>query len=141
MNEVYPSDCIRYGFLVNPYQQFYRVSGHEIAADHPPPKAIISSNTSLELKPARSKGIPRYDSTPLQADESDPILSNLTSNDATKDLDNVPRRNTDDQSEYLRSALDDAIDEAKAIQDLVSPIHTHICNAENVSTASRSGRG
>ena len=118
MDESYPSECIKFRSMLNPTQTRFRVNGiptPSTVKEPSPDTAELSSAESLPLKPPRGQ----EQNTPTQSDQQ--------SNDQ-----NVPGPTHDQQIDQVtsaaqgevppreRDALDDLIDEAKTVQDLVS---------------------
>lgn len=110
VDESYLSECIRFRSVLSPGQTRFRVSGvpkSPVVEEQPVKEAEQSSSGSLPLKPPKGKG----QSTPtppeqlsggqLQHEDEEPIP-----------VEEVPGRG--------RDVLDDIIDEAKVVEDLVS---------------------
>lgn len=100
VDECYPSECIKFRSLLSPKQSRFRVSGESIESNKPPPIESRSCD-SLQVKPVRSK----VDSTPTPEPPTTPTFDQRTSG--------LPN------NERMRDSLDDIIDEARAIRDLV----------------------
>lgn len=116
VSEIYPADCIIYRFLVKPSQPQYQVTGsepHSSLQQSPVPTA--SSEVSLQLKPAKGMPYPAQQ-TPSQTESSEKPLSSLHLDNAHANA-NVPAT-VSRPSNRATDALDDAIEEAKAVQDL-----------------------
>ena len=124
MNEVYPSDCLTYGFLVNPDQGYYKLDGQEdiIRPQHSPTIAS-SSTSSLQVKLKNQEAKPPQ--SPSRTEESEPDTPDRTSDHgATSVIDQSASGKSPGVSPRLPDSLDEAIEEAKAIQDLVSMMIT-----------------
>ncbi len=118
MNEIYPADCVMYRFLVNPSQLQYRVDGHEdVVNAKPSPAQEDSSEVSLQLKLAKGAA-PSPQQTPSRIESSEKTTSSRRHSNAH--IDDEPPVALFRPSETPFDALDDAIEEAKAVKDLVS---------------------
>lgn len=107
---------------MNPNQPYYQVKGQEvtlITRDSSNP--AISSDTSLQLKPEKGNPPPQ---TPSRTENSEKAPSSQLVNDAIPTTHLTPTDTMIKLPEHTQSALDEAIEEAKAIQDLVS-LFTH----------------
>lgn len=115
VNDVYPSDCITYRFLVNPNQQLYRVKGHQQSEIiQRPSSPVSSSSASLVLKPAKGKLV-QHPQTPCRAEESEQLLM------YQQRARIVAEQGTSTKlSKYTQDVLDEAIEEVKEFRDLVS---------------------
>lgn len=119
VNEVYPADCIKYRFAVNPKQIMYHVKGHQQAAE--PPQSSIpapSSEDSLSLKLGRREMIQQAQ-TPSVAEEGEhnPMDWKHVSDEKRPDIQNTEKTYTK-PDENNHDALDEAIEEARAVKDL-----------------------
>ena len=121
VNEIYPSDCLTYRFMVNPGQDYYRVNGHNAAPVAQHFSSLNgSSETSLQIKSKRPK-----DSDQREFSSSNEISEELC-------VGPIPDQNVStmvhlraissspDLPIHPQNALEEAIEEAKAVQDLVS---------------------
>ena len=125
MNEIYPSDCLMYRFLVNPQQRYYHVEGQEVAHAAPnSPTPPASSETSLQVKSDTRKGVQLQQSS-SRTEGSD---QSLRSQSKDRIIDPAIRQQLDKTSivppKQSEDALDEAIEETKAVQDLVSRVLT-----------------
>lgn len=121
VNEVYPSDCLIYKSLMKPDQRYYQVEGQDVApvAEHSPTPIVSSSETSLQLKPDKSREL-QSQNTALRTESSeqnepkpaDDIINNTINQRLTHRLARA--------TSLQYNALDQAIEDAKAVQDLVS---------------------
>ena len=121
VNEVYPSDCLTYRFLVNPNQRYYHVEGQEVARAAPNSSTSpASSETSLQVKSDTRKGVqPQQSSSKAEGSDQfscsqskDRIINPAIGQQLDKTLTVPPKP--------AENALDEAIEETKAVQDLVS---------------------
>jgi len=124
VNEAYPPNCIRYhfgDFTVSSDPQHYRVEGHELAiiASQSPNPAESSSNTSLQLKAEEAPRLPPQE-TPSRTGSSEQRPFVLTSDDHAPITVDPSRSSPLTLPTYPQNALKEAIEEAKAIQYLVS---------------------
>lgn len=119
VNEVYPSDCIKYRFAVNPKQVLYHVKGHpQVAEPSEPSVPAPSSESSLSLKLGKRELIQQAQ-TPSVTEESEhsPMAWRHVSDETHVDLQNTEKTYTKpDENNY--DALDEAIEEARAVKDL-----------------------
>lgn len=126
-----------YRFLVNPRQPQYQVTGHEgMLSGKQSPTLAESSDMSLQLKPA--KGLPSpARQTPSRTESSEKPLSIHHFGDVHVDI-KAPAPLV--RPSFAPSdALDEAIEEAKAVQDLVSIFHNHSLTRTDWYEATRSG--
>ena len=121
VNEDYPADCIRFRFVVNPRRPQYHVKSYEEPKASPPNAPAASSDISLQLRPGK-KDLARLRQTSSRSNRSSgPVPVDSSSKpdrdaDVTHVSDSVPTSS----SKYRRDALSEAIEEAQAIQSLVS---------------------
>lgn len=124
VNETYIPDCIQYRFLVNPKQPHYQLRGYENGPiDQQTPTTAVSSDTSLKLKPDKNE-IAQMQQTPARTEETAPA-SSLQSCEClkpNKETEKVPE-SAANSLENSRDALDEAIEDARAVKDLVG-LHT-----------------
>ena len=120
VNEDYPADCIRFRFVVNPRQSHYQVQGYE-EPKRPPNVQPSSSDLSLQLRPEKEE-IGRLLQTPSRSDGSAGLVhvSSNSKPDPDPDVTHVSDSMPSSNGEYSRDALSEAIEEAQAIQGLVS---------------------
>ena len=121
MDEGYPADCIAFNSLVNPDQPQYRVEGHLVAREKTEPAPASSSDLSLQLKPDKS-GYSRQPQTPSRTDGSEQeslrvFLREAEARALEKERQIAERTKGKGKA---RDALDTAIEELRAIKDLVS---------------------
>ena len=125
VNETYPSECIKFRSVLSPNHTRFAVKGVP-SPDHPAkpePSMNESANSSLPLKPDRSK----QESTQTS---SQPTNNQMDGRDASADQTAArPEDARDDRATpgpdlRARDALDDMIDAAKAAKDLVCVIIT-----------------
>jgi len=109
-----------YRFLVNPSQAQYQVVGHEIAVSaeqsSPPPTPAASSETSLLLKPDKGATSSQKQTLSRTENSAQALPSNPNSNARIDAEAPAPVLRASDSP---TDALDDAIEEAKTIKDLV----------------------
>ncbi len=119
VNEDYPADCIKYRFVVNPNQVLYHVKGHQQALrSYQPSTPAPSSDTSLSLKRSRREIIQQAQ-TPSRTEESehDPSGQRHASEEAHVDS-QITEATHNKLNKDDRDALDEAIEEARAVKDL-----------------------
>ncbi|MCJ1385044.1 hypothetical protein MMC17_008162 [Xylographa soralifera] len=118
VNEHYPPDCMMYKFLVNFTQQRYQLEGQQLAlkAGETPP-STESSLKSLQLKPEKSKAPPKTPSRTEGSDETAAIrqLEILARDQALRRVEELARL---PQTDRPKDALDEVMEEAKAIEGL-----------------------
>ena len=119
VNEVYPADCIKFRFVVNPNQILYHVKGHQqVAKALQPLESAQSSEISLPLKLGRRELIQQAQ-TPSRTEESEPNTLGWrdVSNQAHVGSPVIEATYTKpDGTDH--DALDEAIQEARAVKDL-----------------------
>lgn len=123
MDESYPSECIKFRSILNPVQTRFRVNGIPTPSvvEGPSPADAVepssSSAGSLPLKP--SKG--QEQNTPTQSDQqsNDQDVPGPTHG---QQIDQVTSFAQEEVPPRERDALDELIDEAKTVQDLVSQL-------------------
>lgn len=104
VDECYPSECIKFRSVLSPTHARFRVNGAPTETKESPPPINESSVKSLQVKPLRGKAnFP----TPQPLSESEPVPE--LPHEVTSGI--HPSRQ--------RDILDDIIDEAKAVKDLV----------------------
>lgn len=126
--EQYTADCMSYQFVVNPNQRQYYIEGQrEALSIKDPLVSAPSATTSLPPKP---------DGKPGKKPElrGNPCVQNLTGNEGNANLSTNERAQNDRTAEVTRpvpttgsgkcneivqDALDEAIEESKAVKDLV----------------------
>ena len=118
MDESYPSECIKFRSILNPAQTRFRVNGipaPSIAKEPSPDAAEPSSAGSLPLKPPKGQ----EQNPPTQSDQqpSDQNVPGPTHGQQTEQVTSAAQEEVPPRE---RDALDDLIDEAKTVQDLVS---------------------
>ena len=120
VNETYPADCIIFRILINPSQPQYRVTGDvRVLSAHQSITPVLSFDKSLQLKPDKEELL-RLQQTPSRTEGS--VQDHSSQSHLEAKLDNTEHCKGPLQASVLSdNALDEAIEEAKAIQDLVSP--------------------
>ncbi len=123
VNELYPAECIMFRFLIDASQSHYQVEGYKeaLAAEHSVSSKAPSSVGSLPLKPDKGAFV-KPPQTPSRTEES------ITEPPASKELVLSGVSSTDHEEvaaatisrEGPKDALDEAIEEAKAVKHLVS---------------------
>jgi hypothetical protein len=110
-----------YRDVVPPEQPQYRIEGHQLASTNINLAPISSSEASLQLKPDRSAHA-QQPQTPSRTEgsEQESLRQHLREAEARA---TEQQRQAAKQAElkgHVRDALDDAIEEAKTVRDLVS---------------------
>ena len=120
VNETYPADCIIFRILVNPSQPHYRVTGDvRVLSVHQSVTPVLSFDKSLQLKPDKEELL-QLQQTPSRTEGSVQDRSSQSHLEAKLDI-TEHCKDPLQASALSDNALDEAIEEAKAIQDLVSP--------------------
>lgn len=128
MNEVYPSECISFRYMINPRQSHYQVDGYqETLAAERVASTPLSSNMSLAIKPARGELV-RAIQTPSRTEGSDQgsgtqelLEAQVTITASREPLEaEVPTAVISRFVSRTKDALDEAIEEARLVKDLVS---------------------
>ncbi|KAL6717933.1 hypothetical protein ACLMJK_004018 [Lecanora helva] len=118
VNDIWAPDCLTYGFLVNPDQAYYKLKG-QIATSIPQQSSATTegSEKSLQVKPERTRSHMQPSPSNVEPSEQRP-LSQPPHEEVN--LSKAGPRKTEEPSSLTHSgsALDEAIEEAKAIQDL-----------------------
>ena len=120
MDESYPSECIKFRSILNPAQTRFRVNGiptPSVAKEPSPVDADEPSSAgSLQLKPPKGQ----EQQTPTQSDQQ-PSDQNTPGPiyGQQEDLTSAAQAAQEEVPFRERDALDDLIDEAKTVQDLV----------------------
>lgn len=119
VDECYPSECVKFQTVLDPSHTRFRVNGTPTSSDVEKPSArevvAPSSVDSLPLKPPKGK----EQQTPTQSEQ----LSNGQNDSGAaynQQLDEEPTSAREEAPARERDALDDIIDEAKFVKDLVS---------------------
>lgn len=123
VTEQYTADCMSYQFIVNPNQRQYHVEGQpQVVWIEDPTVSAPSIKSSIPPKPD-GKPDGRLDERP--DDDGYSCVHNNSVKGGNGDLP-IFQKAKDDQTrgrtrpdDIVQDALDEAIDEAKAIQDLV----------------------
>ncbi|MCJ1434004.1 hypothetical protein MMC27_003369 [Xylographa pallens] len=118
VNEHYPPDCMMYKFLVNPAQQRYQLEGQQLVIKAgETPISTESSLKSLQLKPEKSKALPKTPSRTEGSDETAAIrqIEILARDQALRRAEELTRL---PQIDRPKDALDKVIEEAKATEGL-----------------------
>ena len=120
VNEIYISDCITFNYLLNPLQERFRVEGHKQVLQDTETPTIISTVSSLPIKPDKHKKAPI--NTPSRTEGSDEVA-------AARQLEVLANEATESRARELqflqcssRGALDEAIEEAKVLKSLVGGV-------------------
>ena len=111
-----------YKFLVNPTQHRYQLEGQQRATTaHETPASTESSLKSLQLKPAKSKASPKTPSRTEGSDETAAFrqIEILARDQALRRAEELARQ---PQTDRPKDALDEVIEEAKAIEGIVSAL-------------------
>ena len=119
VSEVYPADCIKFRFVVNPDQILYYVKGHQKAVKTAQLSGSVPSlETSLVLKPSRRE-LFQQAQTPSRTEGSEQGSLGLipTSNElqVTRHAAEATYAKPDGDDQ---DALDEAIEESRAVKDL-----------------------
>ncbi|MCJ1461503.1 hypothetical protein MMC07_000100 [Pseudocyphellaria aurata] len=131
VTEQYTADCMSYQFIVNPKQRQYHVEGQlQAVSIEDPPVLAPSMKPSLPPKPD-SKPVGKLDEKPddhgssglhnisAKVGDANPPIFQKAPNDQTGERTRpVPATGVGKYNDTVQDALDKAIDEAKAIQDL-----------------------
>lgn len=120
VNEDFTADCMAYQFIVNPQQKRYYLEGQKqimIAQKSVPAPQIIES------KPARPKGDHDHafekDISKLKEDSRIATRPSPKFNKAEEPGNFMLKSDHMERTRANRNALDEAIEEAKAVKDLV----------------------
>ncbi len=120
VNETYPTDCIIFRILVNPCQPQYRVTGDVgVLSAHQSLTPVLSFDPSLQLKPDK-EDLLQLQQTPSRTEGSVQDHSSQNHLEAKLSDNTEHGRGPLQASELSYNALDEVIEEAKAIKDLVS---------------------
>lgn len=119
MDESYPSECIKFRSILNAAQTRFRVNGiptPSVVKEPSPDAAESSSAGSLQLKPPKGQ----EQQTPTQSDQQ-PSGQNTPGPiyGQQEDLTSAAQAAQEEVPPRERDALDDLIDEAKTVQNLV----------------------
>ena len=121
VTENYPSDCLIHRYVVNPHIEYYHIDGQP-AAQHErefqtSQVSAVSSDKSLQVKSTKENVLRKQ--SPSRTESS---KQNASGPSATRGEPDSPNNHQDDippgSSDQARTALDEAIDEAKGLQDL-----------------------
>ncbi|KAL8986939.1 MAG: hypothetical protein Q9177_003804 [Variospora cf. flavescens] len=121
VNELYPSECVQYQMLVNPSQRLYQVQGFQEKLK--PEKGRSFETPSIESLPLKSrKSVAKPSQTPTRTEASDQNeVDRPCAVDATTcPVPEAPVSPYPRLDNRLPDALDKAIEETLAVQDLVS---------------------
>lgn len=138
VNEDFTADCMAYQFIVNPQQTRYYLEGQKqvMIAQKPAPVPQIA-----EQKPAGAEGgndhAPEKETTRLDENSRIPARSSPKYNEAQEPSSFIQKPDLVERTGANRNALDEAIEEAKAVKDLVcSPrARTHAITKANRITS------
>ena len=119
VNEVYPADCIKYRFVVNPNQILYHVKGHQQAIRSAQSSSSLTSpEMSLSLKPSRRELVQQAQ-TPSKTEGSEQgSLGPIPASNEPHVTSHITEATYTRPDECEQDALDEAIDEARAVKDL-----------------------
>lgn len=121
VNEHYPAACIESGYMVSTERPKFRVRGLEelqTPAPEAPPPSTLSIPKSLELKPVNGKVL----TTPSVTEGSDERAAGRYLDEIAKERAEEERRQLETVKSTAPDALEEAIQEAKATEFLVSGI-------------------
>ena len=119
VDELYPADCIKFRFVVNPDHVLYHVKGHQQAAKPPrssDPKAAPGLPLPVE-QGKREVFRQAHTLSRTEASESRPSSRGLEGDEAVSEP-QVIEGTPIGHGEYLHDALDEAIEEARVVKDL-----------------------
>lgn len=123
VNEGYPAECIMFRFLIDATQSHYQVKGYKeaLAAESSVSFATPSSVGSLLLKPDKGAFVkPPQTPSRTESIEEQPAPEELAIPSMNSFNVQEEAANTQPPRDGPRDALDEAIEEAKAIEYLVS---------------------
>lgn len=117
VDECYPSECVKFRTVLNPSHTRFRVNGTPTSdVEKPSARGVVEPSVdSLPLKPPKGK----EQQTPTQSEQ----LSNGQNDSGAaynEQLDEEPTSACEEAPARERDALDDIIDEARFVKDLVS---------------------
>ncbi|KAJ5637514.1 DNA polymerase family X [Penicillium lividum] len=126
VNEVYPSDCIRFRSVLSPSYDRFRVEGTPVAAENEiaTPTAAQPDSDSLPLKESKREKRQAQASTQQTQENSLPTSPTQSGaqypaqSPASTELHIEPVENVADAATRERDTFDDVIDELKAISHL-----------------------
>lgn len=128
VNEQYTADCMSYQFVVNPNQRQYHVEGRRQATPIKDPLVSVPLATlSLPAKPdvkpdekPDANGYPCAKKPSGNEDDANLPIYRSAQNDQTGESNlSVPATDIEKGNEIVQDALDKAIEESKAVKDLV----------------------
>jgi hypothetical protein len=124
VNEMYISDCIIFRCLVKSSQPHYRIAGHEEAlAPKPISTPALSTAPALQPKPDNGASL-KLQQTPSRTEGSEGESLSQSFHGAVNPIGaSGPGGGSPRHSGYAENALDEAIGEAQAVKDLVSPCY------------------
>ena len=119
VNEVYPADCIKFRFVVNPNQILYHVRGHQQAAKTAQSSgSVLSSESSLSLKVSRIELVQQAQ-TPSRTEGSEHCsLGQISASNERYVTPVIITATYTKPDGYEQDALDEAINEARTVKDL-----------------------
>ena len=124
VNDLYPPDCMTYGFLIDPHQAKYRLKGYEVKpAARTTPNVVPDPDTSLQLKPDTRANLEQQ-TTPARTDDSNPSSSCIVQHQEPGN-DKSTGKGGVISSPNQQDALDEAIQEARVVHHLVSEIRMY----------------
>ena len=124
VNEQYTADCLSYQFVVNPNQRQYRVEGQEEVVSTKDP--LVSAPVATSSLPPQSDCKPDDNYQPCTQKPSGeeggadpPVYQSPQNHNASESHRPVIRAGIEKSKEDGQDALDEAIEELKAVKDLV----------------------
>lgn len=123
VTEDYPSECIKFRSILNTTQSRFRVNAAKTTVNQEDNSASAdqASDVSLQLKPPRKRA--GASPTPSPNGGNDPAPVAQFPADTVRRGTDTEKRN-DSPPTRERDALDDLVDEVKAVEHLVSLFHT-----------------
>ena len=119
VNEVYPADCIKYRFIVNPNQVLYHVKGHQQAIRSAQPSVSVTlPEMSLSLKPSRRELVQQAQTLSRTEGSEQGSLGPIPASNEPHVTSHIAEATYTKLDECEQDALDEAIDEARAVKDL-----------------------
>lgn len=117
VNEDYPAECIKFRSLLSVTYSRFRVNGTQAALEVEDPPADRSSDASLQLKPPRGQA----QCTPSPSQNADNLKQALPVNNVYGENYKEAEAETvsGPQVDRERDALDDLMEDVKAVKDLV----------------------
>lgn len=128
VNEDFTADCMAYQFIVNPKQTMYYLEGQKqvLTAQKPAPApapAPAPVPQIIEPKPARAEGDNDHapEKETFRLDENPRIATRPSPefNEIEEPCNSMQKQHLVERTGANRNALDEAIEEAKAVRDLV----------------------